>query len=149
MTAALGEDSETATPPAGAVAVSATVPVAPVPPVTDAGLALTDASAVAGAATGFHPSWITSKSPAVSAANAGFRMSLFQRVSNVPVMYRSEPLSATMSPYFCIARKILRTFGSLVRSAGSAPLTFALSRSRAPIGSAPAVEPARCDAGKT
>ena len=73
----------------------------------------------------------------MSVANAGLRMSLFQRVSKVPVMYMSEPLSATMSPCFCIARKILRTFGSLVRSAGSAPFTFVLSRSRAPIGSAP------------
>ena len=74
-------------------------------------------------------------------------MSLFQRVSNVPVMYMSLPLSATMSPYFCIARKIFCAFGSLVRSAGSEPLTFAFKRSRAPIGSAPDVDPARCEAG--
>ena len=76
-------------------------------------------------------------------------MSLFQRVSNVPVMYISLPLSATMSPYFCIARKIFCMFGSVVRNTGSEPLTLVLKRRRAPIGSAPDVDPARCEAGKT
>ena len=77
-------------------------------------------------------------------------MPLFQRVSKVPVMYMSEPLSATISPYFCIARKILLHVGDrLVRSAGSWPSTLVFSRSRAPIGNAPAVLPARCDAGYT
>ena len=36
-------------------------------------------------------------------------------------MYMSEPLSATISPYFCIARKIFCTFGSLVRWVMSTP----------------------------
>ena len=49
---------------------------------------------------------------ASASANAGFRMSLFQRVSKVPVMYMSEPLSATMRPYRCIARKIFCTLAS-------------------------------------
>ncbi len=91
---------------------------------------------------------MTSKSLALNSENAGFRMSLFQRVSKVPLMYMSVPLSATIAPYFCIARKILRTFGSLVRSAGSNPFpSTVFSRIRAPIGSALAVDPARCDAG--
>ena len=150
MAAAMFDDSATLAPPAGAPAVSVTVPVDAAPPVTDDGLALTALNAaVGGGVAGFQPSWITSKSLAVSAANAGFSALLFQRTSKVPEMYMSLPLSATISPYFCIARKILRRFGSDVRSAGSEPLTSAFSRSRAPIGSAPDVEPARCDAGYT
>jgi hypothetical protein len=72
----------------------------------------------------------------------GFSTSLFQRVSHVPLTYRSDPLSATIRPYRCIARKIFCTSGGNVER-----LRLALSRSRAPMGSAPAVEPARCDAG--
>ena len=57
-------------------------------------------------------------------------------------MYMSEPLSATITPYFFIARKIFWT------SAGKEEMfLLALSLSRAPIGSAPEVEPARCEAG--
>jgi hypothetical protein len=52
------------------------------------------------------PSWTTSKSPAFRLANAGFKTLLFQFVSKVPLIYMSEPLSATISPYFCMARKI-------------------------------------------
>ena len=40
----------------------------------------------------------TSKSSAVSPRNAGFSTSLFHRASIVPVMYMSDPLSATISP---------------------------------------------------
>src|SRR5262249_19804700 len=46
----------------------------------------------------FHPSCTTSKSLAMSAENAGLRIELFQRASIVPVMYMSEPLSATIKP---------------------------------------------------
>ncbi len=54
------------------------------------------------------------------------------------------PLSATMSPYFLNARKIFCTL------AGNEEMSLpALSRRRAPIGSAPDVEPASCDAGNT
>ena len=57
-------------------------------------------------------------------------------------MYMSEPLSATIRPYFFIARKIFWA------SAGKEEMSLpALSLRRAPIGSAPAVEPARCEAG--
>ena len=57
-------------------------------------------------------------------------------------MYMSDPLSATITPYFFIARKIFWA------SAGNEEMSLlAFSLSRAPIGSAPAVEPARCDAG--
>src|SRR5262249_7061744 len=45
-----------------------------------------------------HPSLTTSKSEALSVPDAGVRVSLFQRVSKVPLMYMSEPLSATISP---------------------------------------------------
>ena len=45
-----------------------------------------------------QPSSTTSKSLAVSAANAGFSTLLFHRASIVPVMYMSDPLSATMRP---------------------------------------------------
>ncbi len=47
---------------------------------------------------GCQPRVTTSKSVAVSAPNAGFRMLLSHRVSNVPLMYMSDPLSATISP---------------------------------------------------
>jgi hypothetical protein len=57
-------------------------------------------------------------------------------------MYMSEPLSATRRPYFFIARKIF------CASAGKEEMSLpAFRRSRAPIGSAPEVEPARCEAG--
>src|SRR6188474_541896 len=117
--ALLALESETTAPPAGAPDVSVTVPVEGFPPTTGFGLALTDVSAAAPDGGGFHPSCTTSKSLAFSVANAGFSTSLFQRVSNVPEMYMSEPLSATINPYFCIARKILRELGSVVRVAGS------------------------------
>ena len=51
-----------------------------------------------GAESACHPSWTTSKSSAVSALNAGFSTSLFHRASIVPLMYMSEPLSATIRP---------------------------------------------------
>src|SRR5205807_3240747 len=57
-------------------------------------------------ALGWYPSLMTSKSLAVNDWNAGFNTSLFQRMSYVPLTYRSDPLSATMSPYRCMARKI-------------------------------------------
>src|SRR5215831_2038493 len=85
-------------PPAGAGAVRVTVPVALLPPVTVLGLALTDDSAGGPEGPGCQPSWMTSKSLVVSNANAGFTMSLFHRVSKVPVIYMSLPLSATMRP---------------------------------------------------
>ncbi len=85
-------------PPAGAGAVRVTVPVALVPPVTVLGLALTDDRAGGPEGPGCQPSWMTSKSLAVNNAKAGCKMSLSHRVSNVPVMYMSLPLSATMSP---------------------------------------------------
>ena len=85
-------------PPAGAGVVRVTVPVALVPPVTVLGLALTDDSAGGPEGPGCQPRWMTSKSLAVSNANAGFTMSLCHRVSKVPVIYMSLPLSATMSP---------------------------------------------------
>ena len=47
---------------------------------------------------GCQPSCTTSKSLAVRPPNAGFSTPLFQRVSNVPLMYMSEPLSATIRP---------------------------------------------------
>src|SRR5262245_27338989 len=47
---------------------------------------------------GFQPSCTTSKSSAVSAENAGFKTPLFHRASIVPLMYMSDPLSATMRP---------------------------------------------------
>jgi MerR family transcriptional regulator/heat shock protein HspR len=47
---------------------------------------------------GCQPRVITSKSLAVSAPNAGLRMLLSHRVSKVPLMYMSDPLSATISP---------------------------------------------------
>ena len=97
---------------------------------------------VAVGAGGLYPSVITSKSLAERPANAGFRTSLFQRVSWVPVMYMSEPLSATRRPYFFMARK---TFWA---SAGKEEMSFpAFSRRREPIGRAPVVEPARWEAG--
>ena len=40
----------------------------------------------------------TDAAPLVSALNAGLSTLLFHRVSNVPLMYMSDPLSATMSP---------------------------------------------------
>jgi hypothetical protein len=44
-------------------------------------------------------------------------------------MNQGEPLSATMTPYFCIATATIRAcFGSF------ATLTLALSRSRKPMG---------------
>jgi hypothetical protein len=59
-------------------------------------------------------------------------------------MYMSEPLSATRRPYFFIARKIF------CASAGKEEMSLpAFRRSRAPIGSAPPVDPALCDAGQT
>src|SRR5215475_1278997 len=85
-------------PPAGAGAVRVTVPVALLPPMTVLGLALTDDSTGGPEGPGCQPSWMTSKSLAVNNANAGFKMSLFHRVSNVPVIYMSLPLSATMRP---------------------------------------------------
>src|SRR5215467_3512714 len=85
-------------PPAGAGVVRVTVPVALVPPVTVLGVALTDDSAGGPEGPGCQPSWMTSKSLAVNNANAGFKMSLFHRVSKVPVIYMSLPLSATMRP---------------------------------------------------
>src|SRR5436190_1561540 len=144
----LSLESATCAPPAGAAALSVTVPVEPLPPTTEFGFALRLLNA-GGPVGGFHPSCTTSKSLAVSVENAGLRMSLFQRVSKVPVIYMSEPLSATMRPYFCMARKIFCAFGSEVLRAGSSPFTLVLSRRRAPIGSAPAVLPARCEAGYT
>ena len=147
-TTVLALDSVTLTGADGG-ALNVIDPVADAPPTTELGLALIDASAATGAVAGFQPSSTTSKSLALKSANAGFRMSLFHRVSKVPVMYMSEPLSATISPYFCIARKIFRMLGSAVRSTGSWPLTVVFRRSLAPIGSAPAVVPARCDAGYT
>ena len=89
--------SVTATPPAGAGPLSVTVPVADWPPATVDGLTPSELSDT-GSAPGCQPSWTTSKSLAVRAPNAGLRMSLSQRVSKVPPMYMSEPLSATMSP---------------------------------------------------
>lgn len=84
-----------------------------------------------------YPRAMTSKSLAERPANAGFRTSLFQRVSKVPVMYMSEPLSATRRPYFFMARKIFWA------SAGNEEMSFpAFRRRRAPIGTAPEVEPA-------
>jgi hypothetical protein len=153
--AALALDRTITAPPAGATSVRVTVPVDEAPATTELGVAVTELSVTVGtgagagdgAEAGFQPSWTTSKSLAVSSRNAGFRMPLSQRLSNVPLTYMSDPLSATMSPYFCIARKIFRTLGSDVRSAGSLPFTVFLRRSRAPIGSAPVVDPARCDAG--
>ena len=56
----------------------------------------------------------------------------------------SVPLSATMSPCVFIARKIRRISGG--KPVMSLP---AFSRRRAPIGSAPGVSPAVCDAGNT
>src|SRR5215813_6540841 len=80
-------------PPAGAGAVRVTVPVALLPPVTIFGLALMDNRAGGPEGAGCHPSWMTSKSLAVNSANVGFKMSLSHRVSKVPVMYMSLPLS--------------------------------------------------------
>ena len=45
-----------------------------------------------------HPSWMNSKSLALIARKAGFNWPLFHRVSNAPLMYMSEPVSATISP---------------------------------------------------
>ncbi len=83
---------------------------------------------------------MTSKSLAVRFLKAGFKMSLFQRMSCVPVTYMSEPLSATMRPYLCIARKSFCILGSLVLCVTS---TLAFKRKRAPIGR----KPARCRTG--
>lgn len=70
----------TTTPPAGAALVSVVAPVIEAPPVADEGVTVTvERAATVG--EGLKPSWITSKSLAVRLANAGFRMSLFQRVS--------------------------------------------------------------------
>src|SRR6185369_8554272 len=129
----LAVNSATLAPPAGATAVSVTVPVEEFPPTTGFGLAAIVLSAD-GPVGGFQPRSITSKSLADSSENAGLRMSLFQRVSNVPVTYMSVPLSATIRPYFCMARTIRRRFGSAVRSAGSLPPTLVFRRRRAPIG---------------
>jgi hypothetical protein len=38
------------------------------------------------------------ESPAVRLRNAGLSSSLFQRLSMAPLMYMSEPLSATIRP---------------------------------------------------
>ena len=57
-------------------------------------------------------------------------------------MYMSEPLSATMTPYFFIARKIFWASGGKEEMS-----LLAFSLKRAPIGRAPAVEPARWEAG--
>src|SRR5262245_55247060 len=144
-TLGLALESATDAPAPGAAALSDTVPVEGWPPCTLDGLTPTDATAGATVpAPGFQPSWTTSKSPAVRAAKAGLRMSLFQRVSKVPPMYMSEPLSATMRPCVFMARKIFCTSG--VKPEMSFP---AFSRSRAPMGSAPWVLPAVCDAGYT
>jgi len=102
-----------------------------------------------GEAGGFQPSWITSKSLALSRLKAGLSVSLSQRVSNVPEMYMSLPLSAMIRPYFCIVRKMRRAIGSAVRSTGSWPLTSAFRRRRVPSGGAPAPLPASCEAGNT
>src|SRR5439155_11694447 len=60
----------------------------------------------AAGALGWYPSLITSKSLAVNELNAGFNTSLLQRTSYVPLTYRSDPLSATMSPSRCMGRNI-------------------------------------------
>ena len=98
-------------------------------------------TARAGASGGCQPSWTTSKSFAVNASKAGLSTSLSQRSSQVPLMYMSEPLSATIRPYRFIARKIFWISGA--KPEMSLP---AFSRSRAPIGSAGGSwNPARCD----
>jgi hypothetical protein len=55
----------------------------------------------------------------------------------VPLTKRSDPLSATISPYICMPRKMLRTIGDYEERS-----LDAFSRNRAPIGSAPFVLPA-------
>ena len=67
-----------------------------------------------------------------------------QRGSFVPVTNMSLPLSATIRPYVFIAWNSRCTCGEYDEMS-----TLALSRSRAPIGNAPAVLPARCEAGHT
>ena len=70
----------TAIPPAGAAPVSVTVPVIEAPPVTDEGVTVTVERAPTVSA-GLKPSWMTSKSLAERLAKAGFKTSLFHRVS--------------------------------------------------------------------
>src|SRR5438552_2269104 len=93
---------------------------------------------------GCQPRCTTSKSLACSMPNALLSASMFQRLSYEPLMYISEPLSATINPYFMKARKIFCT-------SAEKPEMFVvdLSRRRAPIGGALAFDPASCDAGYT
>ena len=95
-----------------------------------------------------QPSCTTSKSEARSVLNWGWKPASKRAGhcrSKVPLTNMSEPLSATIRPCFFMARKTRRTQGSEKRV--SEMSVDALRRSRAPMGSAPEVEPARCEAG--
>src|ERR1051325_3202971 len=95
-----GSTSSTATPVADADPSFFTLIeyVMSSPAVTGSGASVI-VSASAGPAGGLpQPSAITSKSSALSDPNAGFRTSLFQCASIVPVVYMSLPLSATIKP---------------------------------------------------
>ena len=75
-------------------------------------------STVASTASKFEPS----SCPSV------WRLSLFQRASGLPEMYQAEPLSASMIPYFFMARRITCT------SAGYDEMSkLAFRRKRSPI----------------
>src|ERR671923_1331864 len=81
VAAGLALDRATSAPLAGAGPVKLTVPVADCPPTTLEGFTPREFNAAGPTAGGLYPSWITSKSLAVKLLNAGFRISLFQRVS--------------------------------------------------------------------
>ena len=81
VAAGLALDSVTNAPLPEAGPVRLTVPVADCPPVTLPGLTPREFNAAGPTGGGLYPSWTTSKSLAVKLLNAGFRISLFHRVS--------------------------------------------------------------------
>ena len=125
-------------PPAEAL-VSITVPVE-APPVTEVGFAESEATVTPASMASTPTGRRRSRSPSMlRTRGSGCRCSSACRTCRrYTCRCRCRRRSGRISR---IARKILRRFGSLVRSAGSWPLTFVFSRSRAPIGNAPAVDP--------
>src|SRR5918999_5028770 len=76
VAAGLALDSVTSAPLAGALPVSVTAAVGDWPPVTVAGVTVSEFKVAAPTGDGLYPSWMTSKSLAVRLLKAGLSMSL-------------------------------------------------------------------------